>query len=57
MDAVQERRERLKALKEAATLIEEGDEEKEMPELKFRNYALKDENIVHTKVTCSRHCT
>lgn len=62
MDAVQERKERLKALKEAAALVEMGDEQEDakktdIPELKFRNYAPKDQNIEHIKVISSGHIT
>lgn len=52
------RRERLKALKQAAQLVEtvdapaaaEAAQQPEKPVLKFRNYAVKDEKIQHEKV-------
>ncbi|GMH44217.1 hypothetical protein BSKO_12151 [Bryopsis sp. KO-2023] len=56
MEEARARRDRLKALREAAALGGEGEgtQNSEMPVLKFRNYALKDENIEHTKVAPAR---
>eukprot|EP00878_Enallax_costatus_P007084 GHUV01007423.1.p2 GENE.GHUV01007423.1~~GHUV01007423.1.p2 ORF type:complete len:135 (+),score=49.96 GHUV01007423.1:500-904(+) len=51
------RRERLKALKQAAQLVESGDgaaadeaQQPEKPVLKFRNYVVRDEKIEHEKI-------
>jgi hypothetical protein len=73
MEDAAARRERLKALKQAAQLIESGgggaeaaaaappsaaqqaaaEQPAEKPQLKFRNYVVKDEkNIQHEKVRC-----
>jgi coiled-coil domain-containing protein 12 len=63
MDAAAERKERLKALKEAQRLAESTGEtsagaaaeaaaaaEPEKPVLKFRNYVVKDQKIAHEQV-------
>lgn len=57
MDDAVARRERLKALKQAAQLVGTGEaaaaeqvQQPEKPVLKFRNYAVKDEKIEHEKV-------
>ena len=60
MEDAKERRERLKALKQAAALVgEAGDDgpssttaaaEPDKPVLKFRNYTVKDPSIAHETV-------
>jgi len=53
MESSQSRAERLKALKEAKTLLEteESTDANQKPILKFRNYEVRDTNIEHTKVS------
>ncbi len=61
METAEQRKQRLKAMREAAEVAEGGDapatmdhqpttENSAPPTLKFRNYALRDEKIEHEKV-------